>query len=91
MVNVMENVAPRMNRDRASGGEFEPIVSDDDVLEVLSSADTPVLTTQMIADELPVSRQAVYERLRKLHDSGEVGRMKAGSRAVVWWVADESE
>ncbi len=91
MVNLMENVASRMNRDRASGGEFEPIVSDDDVLEVLSGADTPVLTTQMIADELPVSRQAVYERLRKLHDSEEVDRMKAGSRAVVWWVADESE
>nr|WP_255171243.1 HTH domain-containing protein [Natrononativus amylolyticus] len=80
-----------MNRDRDSGGEFKPIVSDDDVLDVLRGADTPVLTTQMIADELPVSRQAVYERLRKLHDSEEVGRMKAGSRAVVWWVGDESE
>ena len=80
-----------MGRERETGGEFKSVVSDDDVLSVLSNSDTPVLTTQMIADELPVTRQAVYYRLQELHESGGVGRMKVGARAVVWWVADESE
>ncbi|MCU4972366.1 HTH domain-containing protein [Halobacteria archaeon AArc-m2/3/4] len=80
-----------MGRERETGGEFKSVVSDDDVLSVLSNADTPVLTTQMIADELPVTRQAVYYRLQELHEMGSVGRMKVGARAVVWWVADESE
>ena len=80
-----------MSRERETGGKFKSVVSDEDIVDVLEDAETPVLTTQMIADELPVTRQAVYYRLQELDESGRVGRMKVGARAVVWWVADDSE
>lgn len=76
---------------RASGGEFESKVSNEDVIAVLEEAETPVLSTTLVSEELPVTRQAVYYRLQGLCENGRVGRMKVGARAIVWWVADESE
>ncbi|MFH5801388.1 response regulator of citrate/malate metabolism [Haladaptatus sp. CMAA 1911] len=79
------------DRERDNGGEFQARVTDEDLLDVLCIAESPVLTAQMIADELPVGRQAVYERLQKLHDEESVDRLKVGGRAVVWWEVDSSE
>lgn len=77
-------------QDRASSGEFQAKITDSNVLDVLEATDSPVLSTQMIAEELPVTRQAVYERLQSLHESGEVERMKVG-RSIVWWVDGNGE
>ncbi len=76
---------------RKSDGEFDSKITDKDVLTVLEAAETPVLTTGLVAEELPVTSKAVYYRLRRLHEEGRVGQMKVGARGVVWWVADESE
>lgn len=78
-------------RERESDGTFEPEVTDEELLGVLREADSPVLSARMIADELPIGRQAVYERLYRLHDAGRVEKLKVGAQAVVWWVTDDHE
>lgn len=72
-------------RTRGSGGEFQATVTDEEILATFRAADTPVLTAQLIADELPISRQAVHERLQTLYKQQKVDRLKVGGRAVVWW------
>jgi hypothetical protein len=32
-----------------------------------------------------VSRQAINQRLNRMHEKGLVGKKKAGARAVGWW------
>lgn len=76
---------------RKSGGEFDSKITDEDVLAVLEAAETPVLTTRLVAEQLPVTSKAVYYRLRKLNQEGRVDKMKVGARGIVWWVADASK
>lgn len=77
------------DRPRRSSGEFQTEVSDEELLDVLREAETPVLSASMVADRLPIGRQAVYERLQAMVDEGRVGRLKVGGRAVVWWSDEE--
>jgi predicted ArsR family transcriptional regulator len=60
-------------------------ISDQDILKVFDNTDDPFLTASEIADQLPVSRQAVNYRLDRMHEEGLVGRKKTGARAVGWW------
>lgn len=76
-------------RERDEGGKFKDEVTEQDILKVLNSADTPVLTASDIADELPVGDKAIYLRLRDMHDRGLVGRKEIGARAVAWWAKVE--
>ncbi|MFW6435537.1 MAG: PAS domain S-box protein [Halovenus sp.] len=43
------------------------------------------LTTPEVTEELDVTRQTVYKRLRKLVDRGELETKETGSNAQVWW------
>lgn len=60
-------------------------ISEQDILKVFDAADEPFLTATEIANEMPVSRQAVNYRLETMHDKGTVGRKKTGARSVGWW------
>ena len=60
-------------------------ISEQDILKVFDAAEEPFLTSSEIADELPVSRQAVNYRLEKMHENGDVGKKKTGARSVGWW------
>ncbi|MCU4974937.1 response regulator of citrate/malate metabolism [Halobacteria archaeon AArc-m2/3/4] len=76
---------------RKNDEEFDSKIADEDVITVSKAAETPVLTTSLVAEELPVTAKAVYYRLRRLHDEGRVGQMKVDARGIVWWVADKFE
>jgi GTP-sensing pleiotropic transcriptional regulator CodY len=78
------------NRSRSSGGEYEPEVSDADLLDVFRKSGKPVLTATMVAEEVSIGRKAVLERLRELDGEGVLERMEVGARAVVWWPTDQS-
>ena len=43
------------------------------------------LTTPEVAEALDVDRRAVYERLQRLVDRGDLETKEAGSHARVWW------
>lgn len=59
--------------------------SEQDILKVFDAAADPFLTASEIADQLPVSRQAVNYRLGNMHEKGIVGKKKTGARSVGWW------
>ena len=60
-------------------------ISEQDILKVFDAADEPFLTASEIADELPVSRQAVNYRLDAMLEKNLVGKKKTGARSVGWW------
>lgn len=60
-------------------------ISEQDILKVFDAANEPFLTASEIANEMPVSRQAVNYRLETMHKKGSVGRKKTGARSVGWW------
>lgn len=64
-------------------------MSEQEILEAFDRADAPVATAKEVADELPITKDAVGYRLNKMHDRGLVGRKDAGASAVVWWAKVE--
>jgi len=70
---------------RESGGEFSESVSRQEILLAFDRlADAEPLTTAEVADELPIGRRALHDRLEKMHRDGDVGKKDFGNR-VVWW------
>lgn len=70
-----------MNTDQSQGEK----ISEQDILKIFDNADEPFLTASEIADELPVSRQAINYRLDQMREKDLVGKKKTGARAVGWW------
>lgn len=70
---------------RESGGEFSESVSRQDILLVFDRlADEEPLTTSEVAEELPIGRRALHDRLEKMYHDGDLGKKDFGNR-VVWW------
>lgn len=61
--------------------------SDDEILNTFEKSPEPVLTAAEIAEEVGMTRQGANYRLQKLLSEGIVNRKRAGSNAVVWWLA----
>lgn len=74
-----------MSRNRDNGGRFTERVSEQDILKRFDAAEAPFLTAKELAASLPVTRQAVANRLEQMREKGHVGRKKAGARSVGWW------
>lgn len=70
---------------RKGGGEFGEKVTEQDILKAFDAVDEPFMTASEIANQLPVSRQAVNYRLRDMLEKELVGRKKTGARSVGWW------
>lgn len=64
-----------------------PQVTDEEILEVLRESGDPVLIASEVAEELPIGRRGVYNRLEQLAEDGRLGRKKIGGRGTVWWLA----
>lgn len=70
---------------RESGGEFSESVSRQEILLVFDRlADEEPLTTAEVAEELPIGRRALHDRLEKMCRDGDLGKKDFGNR-VVWW------
>ncbi len=76
---------------RDESGKFSSAVTDEDLLAAFDHAAAPVLTAAELAEGLPIGRGAVRERLLDLKDRGLIARKQVGSRAVVWWVVDDTD
>jgi DNA-binding Lrp family transcriptional regulator len=63
-------------------------VTDQDILEEFRQSPDAFLTAAEIAESIPMTRQGVNNRLKRLEEEGLVKRKKAGSRAVGWWLAN---
>lgn len=62
-------------------------ISDEDILRAIEDHYAPAVGVTDLADELPVTRQAMYERLSSLHEDGLVEKYKV-SRDTVWYLSD---
>lgn len=73
------------NQPRGEGGRFGEKVRDQDILKIFDAADEPVLTAREIADQLPISRVAVTNRLKTMREKDLVEKKQTGARAIAWW------
>ena len=67
----------------------KPRVTDEEILTVFRETDDPVLSTSEIAEDLPLQRRSVYDRLVSLAEEGRIKRKQIGGRNTVWWIAEE--
>jgi Fe2+ or Zn2+ uptake regulation protein len=67
-----------------------PVVSDSTFLNIISSHEDRAVTTREVAKEVEITKAGVYSRLEQLKDEGKLTKKEVGSRAVVWWVSDQS-
>jgi predicted transcriptional regulator len=68
-----------------NGPGRKPQVPDEEILAVFERSDDPVLMAKEVAEELPIGRRAVYDRLRQLKTEGILESKKTGARSSVWW------
>ncbi|ADB63592.1 hypothetical protein Htur_4828 (plasmid) [Haloterrigena turkmenica DSM 5511] len=69
----------------------KPRVTDEEIIDVFQSAETPVLTTTMAADKLPIGKRGLLNRLKSLEEEGLLESMEVGPRGRVWWVPEGVE
>jgi hypothetical protein len=78
----MSNGSP--STEREAGGRKRR-VSNVEILRVFTETDRPVLTTRQVADELPLGKRQLQERLVELYDDGDIERESVGARSYIWW------
>ncbi|GGM26986.1 hypothetical protein [Haloarcula argentinensis] len=66
----------------------KPDVTDDEIVTVLRDTSEHVLSTNEVAEELPIKEKATVRRLKELHNEGRVSGKQAG-RIWVWWVKSQ--
>ena len=69
----------------------KPRVSDEEILALFRDTDDPVLSTAEVADQLPLQRRSVYNRLVSLEGKEHLDRKQIGGRNTVWWLDDSEE
>jgi len=72
------------NQRRDEGGRFAGKVTEQDILKIFDRVGEP-MTAPELAEELPITPDAVTYRLKKMKEKGLVDRKRAGANAVVWW------
>lgn len=65
-------------------------VDDEELIDAIRNAEYPYSTASRIAEDLPISSQAVGERLRRMADDGRLVRDKVSARGVVYMLPEES-
>lgn len=63
----------------------KPQVSDEEILQIFQDSEDPVLIATEVAEQLPIGRRGVYERLKNLESEGTLQSKKVGGRSTVWW------
>lgn len=72
----------------------KPRVTDEELMETLEGMTgtnaNPVVTTEEVAEVLPLAHDSVYDRLSRFYDEGKVHKKKVGARGLVWWPVKEN-
>lgn len=63
----------------------KPEVSDEEILDVFRDSTDPFLIASEVAEELPIKRRGVYDRLKKLEEEGTLKSKQVGGRTTGWW------
>lgn len=65
----------------------KPSVTDKEILEVFRETGDPALSTAEVAEQIPLERRSVYNRLVSLRDEGLLDSKKIGGRNSIWWLS----
>lgn len=63
-------------------------VSDEEILALFEATPDPVLSTAEVAEEVPLQRRSVYNRLKQLQEDGRLQSKKIGGRNTIWWLTE---
>jgi len=66
-----------------------PSITDEEILSLFRETSDPVLSTSEVAEQAPITRRSVYERLVSLRDEGALESKEIGGRNTVWWISDD--
>lgn len=70
-------------------GGRKPRVTDTDLLDVFRATSDPVLSTAEVAEQVPIKRRGVLNRLRQLEDRDALASKQIGGRNTVWWLTEK--
>jgi hypothetical protein len=76
-----------MDEDASPAGR-KPRVKDEDIIEVFWNAETPILSTSEIAEELPITKRGTFDRLSKLEEEEKISSKifpAGGAEVRLWW------
>lgn len=62
----------------------KPDVTDEEIISVLAQASDPVLSTNEVAEQLPIKSNATQIRLKRLLNEDRICGKQAG-RCWIWW------
>jgi DNA-binding Lrp family transcriptional regulator len=65
----------------------KPSVTDEEILKVFRETNDPVLSTAEVAEQIPLERRSVLNRLTSLRDEGRLESKTIGGRNSIWWLA----
>jgi predicted transcriptional regulator of viral defense system len=68
----------------------DPKATDEEILDVIRSAESPFVTTRDVAEAVSLSSERARQRLNRLNKQEQIDRTKVGSSAVVYWIPDSS-
>ena len=63
----------------------KPRVTEEEILQEFRDTNDPVLSTDEVADRLPLERRSVYDRLVSLREDGALTSKQVGGRNI-WWI-----
>ena len=66
-----------------------PSVTDEEILSLFRETTDPVLSTAEVAEQIPLKRRSVYNRLVSLREDGRLASKKIGGRNTVWWLPED--
>lgn len=75
----------------ATGSRGQKQVFDEQLIQAVRKGDFPVATAKEIAAEVPITKDAVNKRLRRLVDQGELCSKRVGGAAKVYCEPHEVE
>jgi predicted ArsR family transcriptional regulator len=64
----------------------EPMVTDSRLIRTIKNHEYPVVSQQIVADEVGISSERVRVRLQRLVESDQVERATLNENSVVYWV-----
>lgn len=60
-------------------------VSDEEILAIFARIDSPVASTNEVAEQVDLGRRGTLKRLNELAEEGRIQRKKIDERRIVWW------
>ena len=70
-------------------GEYEGELSYESIKDLCRQLPGGIVTTTDVREAFGISQQAVWYRLTKLEERGEMKRKKVGAKANIWWVVED--